>query len=123
MAVTYIEQDEGRTVIVEVRDRLTRADYEKFVPRVEKQIERHGKINFVARFDKLEGVEPGALWEDLKFDVRHFDDIRRVAIIGDKSWEKWMAKFCRPFTTAEVEYFGTDQAANAIEWASETARV
>jgi hypothetical protein len=40
-----------------------------------------------------------ALWDDIKFDVKHFSDSDCLAMVGDKGWEG-MAGFCRPFTTA-----------------------
>jgi hypothetical protein len=42
----------------------------------------------------------GALWQDIKFDLKHCTDIERLAMVGDKTWEKGMSVFCKPFTTA-----------------------
>jgi hypothetical protein len=56
------------------------------------------------------------LWEDLKFDLRHFHDIERLAAIGEKAWEHAMAVFCKPFTTAKIRYFDRSQAAEAQTW-------
>ena len=57
-----------------------------------------------------------SLWEEVKFDVKHFNDIERVAIVGETTWEKWMAMFCKPFTTAKIRYFPVEQAAEARTW-------
>jgi hypothetical protein len=56
------------------------------------------------------------LWEDIKFDVKHFRDIERLALVGEKKWEEGMATFCKPFTTAEVRYFDRAQVDDAREW-------
>ena len=48
------------------------------------------------------GWKAGALWEDVKFDVTHFSAIERLAIVGDKQWEKSMAVFCRPASVKSV---------------------
>jgi hypothetical protein len=61
----------------------------------------------------------GALWEDLKFDFKHFNDIERLAIVGESKWHEGMAWFCKPFTTAKVRYFGVDEAVDAREWVSQ----
>ena len=53
------------------------------------------------------------LWQDIKFDVKHFGDIERLAMVGEKKWEQWMATFCKPFTTATVKYFPQGQSAEA----------
>ncbi len=33
-------------------------------------------------------------------------DIERVAVVGDKKWEKEMVVACQPFTKAKIRYFG-----------------
>jgi hypothetical protein len=57
-----------------------------------------------------------ALWEDIKFDVKHFADIERLALVGESKWEAGMAVFCKPFTTAKIKYFDESKAAEAQEW-------
>ena len=37
------------------------------------------------------GWDAGALWEDIKFDLKHFSDIERVAMVGEKKWQKGMS--------------------------------
>ena len=62
------------------------------------------------------GWSVGALWEDLKFDVRHFSDIERLAMVGEKKWQKGMSRFCRLFTTATIRYFEHDNLKAARQW-------
>lgn len=61
----------------------------------------------------------GALWEDVKFDLKHFADIERLALVGDRKWEAAMAVFCKPFTTAKVRYFDQAQMEDGIRWINE----
>ena len=35
----------------------------------------------------FQGWDAGAAWEDLKFDLKHFGDIERLAMVGDKKWQ------------------------------------
>lgn len=35
-----------------------------------------------------------------------------------QKWEEWMAKLCKPFTTAKIRYYDTDQRDIAMRWAS-----
>ena len=62
------------------------------------------------------GWTAGGLWEDLKFDLRHFRDIERLAMVGDKQWEQGVSVFCRPFTTAKVRYFDEAAIQEARTW-------
>ena len=65
------------------------------------------------------GWSAGALWEDLKFDVHYFRDIERLAMVGEKKWQKGMSKFCKPFTTATIRYFDRSQEDEARTWVKE----
>ncbi len=62
------------------------------------------------------GWTAGALWEDIKFDAKHFSEIERLAIVGEKQWEKDMAIFCKPFTSAKIRYFDYTAINEANVW-------
>jgi hypothetical protein len=116
MPVT-LDYDADREILrVQAVGKLESLDYERFVPQVENLIEKHGKLDLLLVLEDFHGWTAGALWEDVKFDVKHFNDIRRLAIVGDKMWEKGMAAFCKPFTTAEVRFFPSEQLQSAELW-------
>jgi hypothetical protein len=110
------EQEHGNVLDVTVTGRLTKEDYEQFVPEVERLIHEHGKLRVLFDMHGFHGWTPGALWEDIKFEARHFRDIERLAFIGERKWEAGMATFCRPFTSAAIKYFDHGQADEAREW-------
>jgi hypothetical protein len=62
------------------------------------------------------GWTAGALWQDIQFDLQHFRDIERLALVGEKAWEHGMAVFCKPFTTATIRYFDRSEADQAEAW-------
>jgi hypothetical protein len=62
------------------------------------------------------GWEASAAWEDTKFGIKHFADIERLAMVGDKEWQDGMALFCKPFTKAMVRYFDHAEAVEARKW-------
>jgi hypothetical protein len=106
----------GQVLEVHVTGKLEKADYDHFVPEVERLIEQHGKIRVLFDMHDFRGWTAGALWQDIKFDVKHFKDIERLAIVGEKKWEKGMAVFCKPFTTATIRYFDRSQLKEARQW-------
>jgi hypothetical protein len=65
------------------------------------------------------GWTAGALWEDPKFDFKHWKDIERLAIVGESKWEAGMAVFCKPFTAAKVQYFDHTKLDEAKSWIAE----
>ncbi|MFQ5733647.1 MAG: STAS/SEC14 domain-containing protein [Planctomycetaceae bacterium] len=119
MSVQLTEEAGGRILSFKVSDKLTSEDYQQFVPETERLIAAHGKIRLLFDMQDFHGWRLGALWEDVKFDLKHFRDIERLAMVGDRTWQKWMATFCRPFTSATIRYFDHDRICEAREWLSE----
>jgi hypothetical protein len=116
MAIELNEEVGGKLLIIRVTGKLTREDYKSFIPKVEELILKFGKIRMVLEMRDFHGWEAGALWEDIKFDIRHFSDIESLALVGDKKWEKGMSIFCKPFTKAQIKYFDLTEIYKAYEW-------
>ena len=94
-------------------------DYKKFVPLVDAEIASGGKINVLAQFHDFHGWDAKALWDDIRFSTTHCTNIARIALVGEKSWEKWMATVCKPFTMAKIRYFDVADIAAAQKWLEE----
>jgi hypothetical protein len=108
-------------VEVHASGKLDRSDYDTLVPEIEQLIREEGKLRVVFVMEDFHGWTPGGLWEDVKFDVRHFNDVDRLALVGDRKWHERMAGLCRLFTTAEVKYFDRTQIEDARQWARRAA--
>jgi hypothetical protein len=106
MSIKLNEENGGKIVVVHVSGKLAKADYEHFVPEFERLVRQHGKLRVLFDMTGFHGWEAGALWEDIKFDIKHFADIERLV----------MATFCRPFTKATIRYFDHADAAEAQKW-------
>ena len=94
-------------------------DYQHFVPTVEAAIQAHGKVRLLAQFEDFHGWDMHAMWDDTKFATKHCADVERIALVGDKKWEEWMAKVCQPFTQAKLQYFDVSQTEAAWKWLAE----
>lgn len=119
MPIELREESDGKILVVHVSGKLAKADYTQFVPAFERLVLQHGKLRVLFDMTGFHGWDAGALWEDVKFDTRHFADIERIAMVGEKKWQHGMAIFCRPFTTAKVRYFDHAEAAAARAWLDE----
>jgi len=116
MALSLTEKEQGKVFDVVVQGKLTKEDYKAFVPRFEAAVKSVGKLRVMFEMREFHGWEAGAVWEDVKFDLKHFKDIERLAMVGDRKWEKGMSVFCKPFTAAKIKYFDVAQRAEAEEW-------
>ena len=84
MPIQFNEENGGRVLVVHVSGKLAKADYEHFVPEFERLVRQHGKLRVLFDMTSFHGWEPAALWADIKFDIKHFADIERLAMVGDK---------------------------------------
>ena len=109
----------AHTVGFKMSGRLHDEDYKKFVPLVDAEIARDGKINVLAQFQEFHGWDLHALWDDIKFATTHCTKVERIAMVGEKAWEEWMAKVCKPFTMARIQYFDVSRLADAWTWIKE----
>ena len=120
MSIQVKPENGGTMLVVHVSGKLAKADYELFVPEFERLLREHGKPSVLFDMSGFHGWEAGALWEDLKFDMKHFADIERLAMVGDKKWEHGMAAFFKTFTKATTRYFDQADAAAARHWLGES---
>jgi hypothetical protein len=108
--------EDGKILVIKLTGKLAKEDYEQFAPEVDRLIKQHGKLRMLVQMHDFHGWTAGALWQDIKFDLKNFRQIERVALVGEKSWEHGMATFCKPFTTATIRYFDRTEAEQAAEW-------
>jgi hypothetical protein len=111
--------ERGKLLHVKATGKLSKESYETFGPLVDDLIQEHGKIRVLFEMHDFHGWTAGALWEDVKFDFKHWKDIERLAIVGESKWEQGMSVFCKPFTAAKIQYFDHSKIDEAKRWIAE----
>ena len=117
--IEQLKSDSPKVLGFKMSGKLHDEDYKAFVPVVEAAVAANGKIRLLAQFEDFHGWDLHALWDDIKFSTKHCLDLERIALVGDKTWEKWMAKVCKPFTMAKIRYFQVSETAAAWAWLGE----
>lgn len=119
MAMVTMNHQTGSNLIELVVDgKVEQDDYKPIIEAAESITERHEKVRFLITVRDLGGVEPGALWEDLKYDAQHLKDVDKAAIVSDKAWYAKLAKVTEAFTDAEFKHFAPGERAAAEAWLS-----
>ncbi len=121
MPIQLQHHEDQNYLELQMTGKLVKEDYHEFVPVIETVIQQHGPLHILLELHDFHGWSMGALWEDLKFDLKHFKDIERLAIVGENRWQEGMAKFCKPFTSATIQYFETSEADEAKSWIVENS--
>lgn len=115
MTVT-IETLGPSALALEIHGRLEKEDYDHLVPVAEERIREHDQIDLLVDVTDFHGWSPAALWQELKFDVKHYRDVSRLAIVGSEADQEWMATTAKPFTSAKVKFFPESEIVAAREW-------
>ena len=114
------EDPSAQFLVLEVQGKLEHADYEKLIPRLEAWLAEHGSIRCLVDMREFHGVELRAIWDELRFDVRHAGDMERCGVLGDRRWEAWLTQLSKAlFRSAEIRYFHEGECEVAIEWLRE----
>lgn len=117
--IEQLPSDSEKVLGFKMSGKLHDADYKTFVPAIDAAIAKEGKVRLLAQFHDFQGWDMQALWDDIKFSTTHCTKIDRIALVGDKKWEQWMAKVCKPFTMAKIEYFDAAKIDDAWKWLKE----
>ncbi len=109
--------EEGNAIIKGlVTGKLSKEDLEAGLPEIERSIAKHGKIYVLIELLDFTGWEVEAMWERMKFDTKHFDDIERIAVVGKKKWHELLDQFSSPFSVAKTSYFQPGESEKALLW-------
>lgn len=123
MSIEIQEKAGSNLLEIHTNGRLTHRDYLRLVLRTKRLIEDHGKIRVLLQTSGFDAWSVEAMWDDIRFELDHFSEIERVALVGENTWEKWMAGFYRPFTGAESRFFAGSQIEEARQWLEASPRV
>ncbi len=103
-------------IVVRAIGKLVKEDYAGFVPAFEQVLKERGKLRILFDATELTGWDAGALWQEIKFDVKHFSDIERVAMVGTQKWQQTLEQAAKPFTHAEMRYIDASEIEAARSW-------
>jgi hypothetical protein len=97
-------------------DTLTEEDYDDFVSELRHELEAHTTTRLVLEIDGVDGWEPEDQWEALALDVRHVQDLDKVAVIGDDVWEPLLDKIELLFPMSQIQTYEDADREEALGW-------
>lgn len=112
----FIPVHEKNIYAIRVSGKLHHEDYQAFLPELEKLISEEGKIALLIELDDFHGADFAAIKDDFKFGMEHAASFEKVAIVGDKHWQKWMTFLASPFVKGDIKYFERDALQKAWDW-------
>ena len=119
MPMHVSESKDGKIIEIDVTEKLTDEDYQQFIPEFEREASGHNKLRLLLEMSEFHGWEAKAAWDDLKLGMKHPGKVERIAMVGEKKWQQWMAGFSKLFTAAEVRFFDRTEDPAARAWLAE----
>ena len=96
------------------------AEFAKVQRTLSSDINAGTKPRVLATLENFEGWEKGADWGELDFLFAHGNDIDKIAIVGEPSWEGQAMAFAGAgFRRAPVKFFASSDLAAARAWLAE----
>ena len=114
--LSYKEYDNAQAVEIVLEGRVSIEEFEAVANKLEAFIARHGRVRVLEIVRDFEGMDASALWQDIKFSLRHLQDFSRVAIIVTPETHHLWSNLVAPFMSCEVEHFAPGEDAAARDW-------
>jgi hypothetical protein len=117
--IKKLDQSSGNVLGFKVSGDVVKADYDTLVPAVEAALKTNGKVMVLLDMTEFKWEKAEAWGADLKFGHEFHHKISKMAIIGDKNWEKWLTKLAEPFYAKEAKFFYPEETDRAWAWMRE----
>jgi hypothetical protein len=114
--ILYHTELDSPVVEIRVAGTVTDADLKANMVRLTEDLERNGKTRILEVIQDLTGVEPQALWTDVKFGLPLVNKVNRVAVVADQAWIRAVSHIGALFTSAELKIFEPVQLDEARAW-------
>jgi hypothetical protein len=95
---------------------LGRDEVRKIAAEIEGTIDKSGSVRILIDLQSFPYDGLGALWEDLKFDVKFAQNIEKFALVGGGAVESWATRIFGLLTRTACRNFEADKIDDAWEW-------
>ena len=111
-----LKEGSGNILGFKIVGGITKKQKERICKILENQIRESGKIRLLLVIVPHGKMDAESLLFDLNFTLTYSDKIERMAIIGNKVWEKtWVALFGL-FSHIRTQYFDRSEIKAAWKW-------
>jgi hypothetical protein len=114
-----LTESSGPVVGYKIVGKVTVEDYQQLDPEIQALVNQYDRVCLLLDLQESAGEETKAWLPHLKFGHRFHDKIVKLAIIGDKRWEKWVAALADPFYAKDAKFFHPDETDKAWAWLRE----
>lgn len=114
--IDYKTEPTSPVIEIHISGHVTNAELEARLKAVRDDVEAHGKTRILEFIEHFTGIEPAALWTDVKLGMPLANKVTHVAIVADQAWVRAFVHLGGLFTRAQIKIFEPGQAAEARGW-------
>ncbi len=102
---------------IAVRGKITRRDYHMvLIPATLDKLSRHNKLGIFCTMGPWEGIEMGAVREDVHFGLNHWRDFSHAAVVMPDGPLKALGRLLAPLHPAKTRFYRPGEEYLARAW-------
>lgn len=100
---------------VKIDGKVTKQDIEKFETHYKEAKNDNEKVSLLLEVENINYSLDG-LTEDMKFDMKHWNDFDKIAVVSDKKSIELGSKLPKVLPSLDVEHFSFSEKNQAMNW-------
>ncbi|MBD2576890.1 STAS/SEC14 domain-containing protein [Oscillatoria sp. FACHB-1406] len=116
--IEYQRNSDNNIIKIVVEGKITEEDFNEVVSQLKIDLEKHYKLRVLEEVRHFEGIDPIALWKDIRFGFAHLNDFTHAALVADAIWMRSLTEaFGSLFPSGvKVKAFEPSQIEEAQNW-------
>ena len=114
--IIYSSEPASPVIEIHVTGKVTDAELRASMAQMRDDVELRGRTRILEFIEHFTGIEPSALWTDIKLGVPLANKVTHVAIVADQRWIRAAAHFGGLFTKAAIKIFEPGEVEEARKW-------
>ncbi len=114
--VQILNHTQNDLLAFKVEGELQRPDYDKTLPILDQLVQKYEKVRVYAEIHEVNAITAGALWQEVKADLKYLNNVKKLAVVGAAGWEKALTYIANAVPGIESKFFTPDQSDEALRW-------
>ncbi len=95
---------------------ITKRQRDRIIDLMKSRVKKTGKIRLLILFEPRTTMDHESILENLNFARAYSEYIEKMAVVGDRAWEKTWIYLFGLFASVDTEYFGRSEWEKAVQW-------
>ena len=114
--VTVLSETQGDLLALRVSGKFTNGDFDQYRELVRERVKAYGKVRLYFEMIAFNGWRAESFLETGMFDLIHRREFQKVAMVGEKEWQRWAALAADVVKAGKVQYFPLSERWQAMQW-------